>query len=150
MSFRDGPLFKDSPDSEKILLAFTSAQDAAIAPVPAAFKAAKVARKTAASELKMTAAQEPGNQGDDSAAGGSDKLTYDAWCTAVKVCEEAVRSTKLEYEAVKKDSAEKMLAKRSAHGPINLEWAFVATLTGQLCKMFQRQMAMSGRRMQAV
>ena len=88
MSFRDGPLFKDSPDSEKILRAFTSAQDAATAPVPAAFKAAKVARKTAALELKMTVAQEHGSQGDDSAAGGSDKLTYDAWCTAVKVCEE--------------------------------------------------------------
>ena len=25
MSFRDGPMFKDSPDSEKILLVFTSA-----------------------------------------------------------------------------------------------------------------------------
>ena len=85
----------------------------------------------------MTVAQEPGNQGDDSAAGGSDKLTYDAWCTAVKVCEEAVQSTKLEYEVVKKDSAAKMLAKREAHGPINMEWAFVTTLTGQLCGMFQ-------------
>ena len=47
MSFRDGPLFKDSPDSEKILLAFTSAQDAAAVPVPAAFKAANAAKKTA-------------------------------------------------------------------------------------------------------
>ena len=47
------------------------------------------------------------------------KLTYDAWCTAVKVCEEAVRLTKLEYETVKKDSAGNMWAQRSAHGPIN-------------------------------
>ena len=87
MSFRDGPLFKDSPDSEKILRAFTSAQDAAAVPVPAAFKAANAARKTAVSELRMTTAQEPGRQGDDTAAGGPDKLTYDAWPTAVKVCD---------------------------------------------------------------
>ena len=79
----------------------------------------------------------PGRQGDDSAAGAPDKLTYDAWCTAVKVCEEGVRLAKLEYEVVKKDSAGKMLAKREAHGPINMEWAFAATLTGQLCEMFQ-------------
>ena len=96
-----------------------------------------MARKTAASKLKMTAAQEPGKQGDDSATGAPDKLTYDAWRTAVKVCEEAVRSTKSEYETVKNDSAAKMWAQRSAHGPINMEWVFVATLTGQLCKMFQ-------------
>jgi len=137
MAFRDGPLFKDSPDSEKILFAFTSAQDAAAVPVPAAFKAANAAKKKAVSELKMTTAQEPGRKGDDTAAGGPDKLTYDAWCTAVKVCEEGVRLAKLEYEVVKKDSAGKMLAKREAHGPINMEWAFVTTLTGQLCGMFQ-------------
>ena len=75
MAFRDGPLFKDSPDSEKILLAFTSAQDAAAVPVPAAFKAANAARKTAVSELRMTTAQEPGVRLD---AGGTSRGRFTA------------------------------------------------------------------------
>ena len=137
LSFRDGSLFKESPKLEEVLSGFTSAVNEAANRASEAWKMAKRPYKLAKEELKHALTQEPDEKGDGGAAADQpDQDVYDAWCEVVVSCKETIKDTKSTYDVVKKESDGKLEERRLVHGPINMEWAFIATSTGQLCQMF--------------
>ena len=109
---------------------------------------AKRPYKLAKEELKHALTQEPDEKGDGGAAADQpDQDVYDAWCAVVVTCRETVKDTKSTYDVVKKKSDAKVEEQRLVHGPINMEWAFIATSTGQLCQMFaQTSLSIPNRR----
>ena len=84
---------------------------------------ARDAQKDAVAQLKHSVGQEPDRSDGGTAADEPGLKLWDVWSKDVEEGKKSVAELKSKYDAVKKGSDKKVLARKVAHGPLNMEWA---------------------------